>query len=92
MQLYNLIDDLGETRDLAEARPQKARQLKERLVSYLAEVDAETLDDMFDARIRELKRYMQKERAKKMPDVAALQRHTKALEGVQHARQSTEWR
>jgi arylsulfatase A-like enzyme len=92
VQLYNLIDDLGETRDLAEARPQKTRQLKERLVSYLAEVDAETLDDMFDARIRELKRYMQKERAKKMPDVAALQRHTKALEGVQHARQSTEWR
>jgi arylsulfatase A-like enzyme len=92
VQLYNLAEDLGETTDLAAQMPAKTEQLRRRLRAYLEEVDAEDLDDMFDARIRELNRYIQRETERPAPDAMALERHNKALEGVHRARASAEWR
>ncbi len=92
VQLYDLVQDIGETADLANQMPEKTELLRRRLLAYLGEVDAEDLDDMFDARIRELEGYIQKEQARPTPDEAALKRHTTALESTHRARASTEWR
>ncbi len=39
-ELYNLEDDLGETKNLAESQPQKLKALNTRLDELLAETDA----------------------------------------------------
>jgi arylsulfatase A len=41
VELYNLKDDTGETRDLAQAEPEKASQLRERLHEWRQSVDAQ---------------------------------------------------
>ncbi len=92
VQLYDLENDLGETTDLATQIPDKTEQLRSRLLAYLKEVGAEDLDDMFDARIREINRYLMRERGRPIPDEKAIERHSKALNDVQQARISTEWR
>ena len=40
LELYNLRDDIGETKNLAEQMPDKARQLHARLVAWRTEVNA----------------------------------------------------
>lgn len=40
LELYNLNDDIGETKNLATAMPDKARELHERLIAWRAEVNA----------------------------------------------------
>jgi arylsulfatase A-like enzyme len=39
-ELYNLYDDMGETRNLSNAEPEKARELRERLAAWRASVNA----------------------------------------------------
>jgi arylsulfatase A-like enzyme len=41
--LFNLKDDIGETHDLADAMPEKAGELHQKLMTYLRSVDAEIL-------------------------------------------------
>lgn len=43
LELYHLKDDLGETKNLAAAQPQKTQEFHERLMAYLRRVDAEVL-------------------------------------------------
>ena len=92
VRLYDLAQDLAETTDLAGRLPEQTARLRRRLLEYLEEVDAEDLDDMFDARIRELERYIQRERKRPEPDQSALKRHAEALESTRRARTATEWR
>ena len=40
VELYNLRDDIGETRDLAGEQPHKARELRERLTEWRARIEA----------------------------------------------------
>jgi arylsulfatase A-like enzyme len=40
LELYNLRDDIGETKNLAQAMPEKAKELHARLVAWRAEVKA----------------------------------------------------
>lgn len=40
LELYNLADDLGETQNLADSMPEKAKQLHDRLVAWRAAVGA----------------------------------------------------
>ena len=40
LELYNLRDDVGETKNLAEQMPDKARELYARLVAWRAEIKA----------------------------------------------------
>ena len=92
VRLYDLLHDMGETTDLSGKQPQVSERLHSRLLTYLEEVEAEDLNDMFDARTRELNRYLQRERERPTPDQAAIERHTSALENTQRARSHTEWR
>ncbi len=41
VELYNLRDDIGETKDLAKAKPDKAAELKRKLHAWLNRVDAQ---------------------------------------------------
>ncbi len=40
LELYNLGDDIGETKNLAKEMPEKAKELHDRLVTWRAEVNA----------------------------------------------------
>jgi arylsulfatase A-like enzyme len=40
MELYNLSDDIGETKNLATEMPEKAKTLHDRLIAWRAEVNA----------------------------------------------------
>jgi arylsulfatase A-like enzyme len=40
LELYNLSDDIGETKNLAREMPEKAKQLHDRLIAWRAEVNA----------------------------------------------------
>ncbi len=41
--LFNLKDDFRETRDLAQAHPEKAQELHKQLMNYLDSVDSDVL-------------------------------------------------
>ena len=43
VELFDLSEDIGETKNLADSKPQKVRELYESLVAYLKEVDSEIL-------------------------------------------------
>jgi hypothetical protein len=43
MLLFNLNDDVGETKDLAAAEPEKAQELYRRMMDYLQAVDSDVL-------------------------------------------------
>jgi len=43
MLLFNLKDDIGETRNIADDMPQKTQELHEKLMAYLRSVDSEIL-------------------------------------------------
>jgi len=62
VRLYNLAEDLGETRDLAPSMPRKAAELHEKLTSYLKAVGAETIELMREARKKELLGYLERAR------------------------------
>lgn len=60
VRLFNLTEDLGETKDLSASMPGKAADLHKQLTDYLAAVDAESLDDMRAARKKELLGYLER--------------------------------
>lgn len=61
VKLFNLVGDIGESNDLSKQMLRKTQDLHRKLLDYLKEVDAETLDDMLDARRKELEEYIQRE-------------------------------
>jgi len=69
-RLFNVVRDIGETRDLTAAMPAKSRELHRKLTDYLKAVDAEKIDDMRAARRKELVRYMDRTQ-KQVDDVRA---------------------
>lgn len=40
LELYNLSNDIGETKNLASDMPEKAKELRDRLVAWRTEVNA----------------------------------------------------
>jgi len=52
--LFNLAEDLGESRNLVTELPEKAAELRRKLMGYLAEVGAEKPEDLHLERIQEL--------------------------------------
>ena len=50
VQLYNLVDDLAETTDLAKSYPEKAAELKKQIFTYLKEINAQlpTVNEAYD--------------------------------------------
>ena len=40
LELYNLREDIGETRNLASQYPERARELRERMIAWRTEIGA----------------------------------------------------
>jgi hypothetical protein len=78
-RLYNLAEDIGEENDLKAELPDKARQLHRRLLQYLKDVDAEDVEDMRQARKKEVEGYRDKELEKPNPDPKRLRDFERAL-------------
>lgn len=53
-RLYNVVDDIGEEHDLSTKEPERAEELSNLLAQYLADVEAETAEDMHRVRIEML--------------------------------------
>jgi arylsulfatase A-like enzyme len=84
-RLYNLDDDIGEANDISQKFPDVAARLHKRLTDYLNEVEAEDIEDMYAARVKELHRYMERSAG----DEEALKRHRHGLEQVADSRKRT---
>ena len=54
MQLFNLKNDYSEKQNLAKAMPEKAAELDKILADYLESIDAEDVQDVYQARLEEL--------------------------------------
>ena len=54
MQLFNLKSDYSEKQNLAKAMPEKAAELDKILEDYLKSIDAEDVQDVYQARLEEL--------------------------------------
>jgi len=61
-RLFNLAEDIEESRDVSASMPGLANQLREKLANYLKEVDAEELDDLRAWREETLRGWMQRDR------------------------------
>ena len=79
-RLYNLGVDIGEQRDLKATMPAKAKQLHERLLEYLKQVDAQDVEDMRQARKKEVEGYRDRELQKDNPDPERLRSFEKSLQ------------
>ena len=56
-KLFNLAEDISEKNNLAAAMPEKAAHMDKVLADYLKEIDAEDVQDVYQARFEELDRF-----------------------------------
>ena len=56
-KLFNVVADYQEKINLIDKEPQKARKLKESMSRYLELIDAEDVQDVYQARFAELDRF-----------------------------------
>lgn len=82
VRLFNLADDLGESKDLSKALPAKADELHRKLTRYLEAVGAETVGDMRSARRKELLGYA----ARDEREIAELARRAAEAAGDERAK------
>jgi arylsulfatase A len=66
-KLFNLKDDYAEKNNLAASMPEKAAEMEKALSAYLEEIDAENVQDVYQARFEELDHFeaMSKEQYEK---------------------------
>jgi len=79
-RLYDLTDDIGEQNDLKNKMPQKVRKLRKRLLEYLKDVNAEDVEDMRQARKKEVEGYRERELKKPNPSKERLRGFERALQ------------
>jgi len=79
-RLFNLTEDIGETKDQTKSMPSIARELHEQLTAYLEEVNAEKIEDLRAGRKKQL--YLWIER-----DEKELQKLQEQLEKVTNERE-----
>ena len=60
IKLFNLVDDMGETKDLAQAMPEKTAEMVCKLDAYLDKVGAWTMDEVYAARAEELEMWVER--------------------------------
>ena len=78
-RLYNLTEDIREQNNLKAELPEKAKRLNQRLLRYLNDVDAEDVEDMRQARKKEVEGYRDRELRKTNPDPKRLGDFEKSL-------------
>ena len=64
MKLFNVAEDMGETRDLAQAMPDKVESMARKLDAYLKKVGAWTMKEVYDTRQEELETWMKRDEKK----------------------------
>lgn len=79
-RLYNLADDIGEQNDLKDKMPDKAKKLHKRLLEYLKDVDAEDVEDMRQARKKEVQGYRERELKQGNPSKERLRSFERSLQ------------
>ena len=60
IKLFNLVDDIGETKDLAQAMPEKTAEMVRKLDAYLEKVGAWTMEEVYAARAEELEMWIER--------------------------------
>ena len=60
IKLFNLVEDMGETKDLSVAMPEKTTDMVRKLDAYLEKVGAWTMEEVYNARIEELKTWIER--------------------------------
>ena len=56
-RLYNVVTDYGERENLASQMPEKISKLKKVMDEYLESIDAENVQDVYEARFAELDQF-----------------------------------
>jgi arylsulfatase A-like enzyme len=79
-RLYDLADDIGEKNDIKNKMPRIANRLHKRLLQYLKDVDAEDIEDMRQARKKEVEGYRDQELAKDKPNSKRVKDFEKSLQ------------
>ena len=64
IKLFNVAEDMGETRDLAQAMPDKVESMARKLDAYLKKVGAWTMKEVYDTRQEELETWMKRDEKK----------------------------
>ena len=64
MKLFNVAEDMGETRDLALAMPDKVESMARKLDAYLKKVGAWTMNEVYETRQEELETWMKRDKKK----------------------------
>ena len=60
IKLFNLVDDMGETKDLSVAMPEKTTDMVRKLDTYLEKVGAWTMEEVYETRIEELEMWVER--------------------------------
>jgi arylsulfatase A-like enzyme len=60
IKLFNLVDDMGETKDLSQAMPEKTADMVRKLDAYLEKVGAWTMEEVYAARMEELEMWVER--------------------------------
>jgi arylsulfatase A-like enzyme len=60
IKLFNLVDDMGETKDLSVAMPEKTADMIRKLDAYLEKVGAWTMEEVYQTRIEELEMWVER--------------------------------
>ena len=74
IKLFNLVDDMGETKDLSQAMPEKTADMVRKLDAYLEKVGAWTMEEVYATRMEELEMWV--ERGQK--EVSRIQQYLEA--------------
>ena len=57
LKLFNVVEDMGETNDLAEKMPEKTTEMVRQLDAYLQKVGAWTMEEVYATRLEELENW-----------------------------------
>ena len=63
LKLFNVVDDMGETKDLSPAMPEKTAEMIRKLDAYLEKVGAWTMEEVYATRAEELENWVERGQA-----------------------------
>ena len=60
VSLHDVVDDMGETKDLSQAMPEKTAEMIRKLDAYLEKVGAWTMEEVYATRVEELETWIER--------------------------------
>jgi len=61
IKLFNVAKDMGESKNLAKAMPEKTADMVEKLDAYLLKVGAWTMEEVYETRLEELQNWIERD-------------------------------